>query len=148
MTYRGASGQKNDWIGMFKAGSSDAVSRQTLDGRESGTVTFSMSQSGNVEFRMFSAGASTPGTSNPVEMTAITTTKVIAEPSQVGPGGTVTVTYWGAPASGTGIIGMYGMTSPDKEALEKSGPRRCKLRKLRLAAAVECRTVRLPHVRG
>jgi len=38
--------------------------------------------------------------------------KMVAEPSQVAPGGTVTVTYWGAgPAS---VIGMYGITSPDK----------------------------------
>jgi parallel beta-helix repeat protein len=122
VTYRGASGQKEDWIGMFRTGSSDAVGRQTLASRESGTVTFSMSQSGNVEFKMFSAGASVPlVASNPVEITAISKTKVIAEPSRVSPGGTVTVTYWGAPASGTGIIGMYGMTRPDKEALDKRG---------------------------
>jgi len=38
--------------------------------------------------------------------------KMVAEPSQVAAGGTVTVTYWGAaPAS---VIGMYGLTSPDK----------------------------------
>ena len=30
------------------------------------------------------------------------------------PGGTVTVTYWGAPPEGTGVIGMYGMDRPDK----------------------------------
>ncbi len=40
--------------------------------------------------------------------------KVIATPSQVAPGGTVTVTYWGAPPEGTGIIGMYGVNRPDK----------------------------------
>ena len=32
-----------------------------------------------------------------------------------------TSAYWGAPASGAGIIGMYGMTRPDKFAVEKRG---------------------------
>jgi len=44
--------------------------------------------------------------------------KVIATPSQVGPGGTVTVKYWGAPPEGTGVIGMYGMNRPDKFYLQ------------------------------
>jgi len=122
VTYSGASGQKDDWIGMFRTGSSDAVTRQTLAGHESGTVTFSMSQESNVEFRMFSAGATAPmASSNSVEVKAKSGGKVIAEPSHVSPGGTVTVTYWGAPASGSGIIGMYGMTRPDKFDMGKRG---------------------------
>jgi nitrous oxidase accessory protein len=42
-----------------------------------------------------------------------------AEPSSVPPGGQVTVTYWGAPPSGTGVVGMYGMTRPGKFDLGK-----------------------------
>ena len=39
----------------------------------------------------------------------------------------VTVTFWGAPASGTGVLGMYGMTRPDKFHIEKraTGSRSC-----------------------
>ena len=68
---------------------------------------------------MFAAGAVSPSaTSDRVEVEAYKGTKVVASPSHVAPGGTVTVTYWGAPSSGTGIIGMYGMNRPDKFALE------------------------------
>jgi len=62
-----------------------------------------------------------------VEVKAKSGAKVIAEPSHVVPGGTVTVTYWGAPPEGTGVIGMYGMTRPDKFDLGKRaiGSRSC-----------------------
>ncbi len=115
VAFWGASGQKDDWIGMYKTGSSNAISRQVLEGKESGNLTFSGSDAGSYMFQMFRAGASEPlASSNAVEVKANSGHKVIAEPSHVAPGGTVTVTYWGAPPEGTGIIGMYGMTRPDK----------------------------------
>jgi nitrous oxidase accessory protein len=64
---------------------------------------------------MFETGSSEPVcSSQTVTVEPKSGIKVIAEPSQVSPGGTVTVTYWGAPASGTGVIGMYAITRPDK----------------------------------
>ncbi len=44
---------------------------------------------------------------------------MIAEPSTVAPGGTITVTYWGAPSSGSGALGLYGIMRPDKFHIEK-----------------------------
>ncbi len=115
VTFRGASGQKDDWIGMFENGSSKEASRKSLKGSESGSVTFFSIDGGSFEFRMFNAGGSSPvAASNPVQIEARKGVKVIAEPSRVKPGGTVTVTYWGAPPEGTGVIGMYGVNRPDK----------------------------------
>lgn len=120
VAYSGAFGQNNDWIGMSRAGSSDFVSRQYLKGHENGNITFSSSEAGSFEFKLFAAGASAPVvTSNAVEVKSRPGYKVIAEPTHVSPGGTVTVTYWGAPSSGTGMMGMYGMNRPDKFPVEK-----------------------------
>jgi nitrous oxidase accessory protein len=122
VAFWGASGQKNDWIGMFQNGSSEAASKQILNGNENGNVTFRSSNGGSFEFIMFNSGTSTPvAKSNSVQVDAREWVKVIAEPARVPPGGTVTVTYWGAPSSGTGIIGMYGVNRPDKFSLEKRG---------------------------
>lgn len=128
VAFRGASGQKNDWIGMFENGSSKEVSRKTLKGNENGNATLSSVDAGSFEFRMFDAGGSVPvAVSNPVQIEARKGVKVIAEPSRVKPGGSVTVTYWGAPSEGTGIIGMYGVNRPDKFDLGKKhlGARSC-----------------------
>ena len=128
VAFFGASGQTNDWIGMFRAGTSDVASRQNLMGQENGNITFSSSDGGSFEFKMFAAGASEPlASSNTVEVKATSGAKVVAEPSHVAPGGTVTITYWGAPPEGTGVIGMYGMTRPDKFDLGKRpiGSRSC-----------------------
>jgi hypothetical protein len=120
VAFRGASGQKNDWIGMYRTGSSDAIMRQLLGGLENGNLTFTGSEAGSYVFKLFRAGASEPlASSNSVDVVAKAGHKVIAEPSQVSPGGAVTVTFWGAPPEGTGIIGMYGMTRPDKFDLGK-----------------------------
>jgi parallel beta-helix repeat protein len=120
VSFRGASGQKNDWIGMYNANSSDLISRQNLRGQENGNVTFSSLDQGRFEFNMFAAGEVSPSaTSDRVEVEAFKGTKVLASSSHVAPGGTVIVTYWGAPSSGSGIIGMYGINRPDKFALEK-----------------------------
>ncbi len=53
--------------------------------------------------------------------------KVIAEQAQVSPGGQVTVTFWGASSSGSSVIGMQGITRPDKFDLGKrpTGGRSC-----------------------
>lgn len=120
VAYLGAFGQNKDWIGMYRAGSSDFISRQYLNGQENGNITFSSSEAGSFEFKLFAAGASAPvATSNAVEVKSRSGYKVIAEPTRVSPGGTVTVTYWGAPSSGTGMMGMYGMNRPDKFPVEK-----------------------------
>lgn len=128
VAFKGASGQKDDWIGMFENGSSKEASRKSLEGSENGSVTFFSINAGSFEFRMFNAGGSAPvAASNSVQIEARKGVKVIAEPSRVKPGGTVTITYWGAPPEGTGIIGMYGVNRPDKFDLGKRhlGARSC-----------------------
>ena len=122
INYTGAPGYENDWVGMYESGSSGTsfITRQYLDGKENGTVTLWYPDPGNYDFRIFENDSYTQlSTSNSVEVMASKGGKVIASPSHVEPGGRVTVTYWGAPSSGRGIIGMYGMTRPDKFALEK-----------------------------
>ena len=126
VAFQGAFGQKDDWIGMYRDGSSDATARQTLGSRDQGNVTFSASDAGSYLFKMFAGGANLPlASSNLVEVKANAGHKVIAEPSRVAPGGLVTITFWGAaPAS---VIGMYGMTRPDRFDLGKvsTGGRSC-----------------------
>ena len=113
VSFQGGRGGEKDWIGMYRADSSDAISSQSLTGREKGAATFTAEEAGSYVFKLFATGEATPiASSNQVEVRVNSGHKVVAEPSQVGPGGTVTVTYWGAaPAS---VIGMYGITSPDK----------------------------------
>lgn len=122
VSFRGAPGYENDWIAMYESGSPDAsyIARQYLDGRENGTITLEAPDQGSYDFRIFKDGTYTRlATSNSVEAKVLKGTKVVASPTHVSPGGTVTVTYWGAPPEGTGIIGMYGVNRPDKFALEK-----------------------------
>lgn len=113
VSFQGARGGEKDWIGMYRADSSDAISSQSLTGREKGAVTFTADEAGSYVFKLFATEEATSmASSNPVEVRVNSGHKVVAEPSQVAPGGSVTVTYWGAaPAS---VIGMYGITSPDK----------------------------------
>lgn len=128
VSYSGAPGLEKDWIGMFSSGSSDPVSRQYLKGNPSGNLSFSTQEAGTYHFSMFEAGQSTSiSRSGDVAVEAVGGVKLIAEPSKVSPGGTITVTFWGAPSSGTGVIGLYGMTRPDKFHIEKraTGSRSC-----------------------
>jgi nitrous oxidase accessory protein len=115
VSFSGSSGQREDWIGMFRPGSTDVLSKEFLKGEQSGNATFYAPETGAYEFRMFEEGSADPAcSSQTVTVEPKAGIKVIAEPSRVPPGGTVTVTYWGAPASGTGVIGMYAITRPDK----------------------------------
>lgn len=121
VSYTGAPGFENDWIAMYRSGSPNAsyITRQYLNGKENGTVILDAPDPGSYDFRMFENGSYTRlATSNSVIVKTFSGTRVVASPTHVAPGGTVTVTYWGAPSSGTGIIGMYGMTRPDKFPLE------------------------------
>ena len=124
VSYAGAPGYENDWIAMYRSGSPDTsyITRQYLDGKENGTVVLDAPDPGSYDFRIFENDSYTQlATSNSVMVKAFNGTKVVASPTHVAPGGTVTVTYWGAPSSGTGIIGMYGMNRPDKFPLETRG---------------------------
>lgn len=117
INYSGAPGYENDWIGMYKSGSSDNsyMTKQYLNGNEKGTVTLEAPDPGSYNFRLFENDSFTKlATSNNVVADAAVGNKVIATPSHVRPGGSVTVTYWGAPPEGTGVIGMYGVNRPDK----------------------------------
>jgi nitrous oxidase accessory protein len=122
VSFSGAPGYENDWIAMYKSGSPDTsyIARQYLDGKENGTVIMDVPDTGSYDFRIFENDSYTRlAASNIVEAKALTGTKVKASSNHVAPGGSVTITYWGAPAEGTGIIGMYGVNRPDKFALEK-----------------------------
>ncbi len=120
VSFSGAPGLEKDWIGMYKPGGSDAISSQYLKGRQSGTLAFSTTAEGTYELRMFESGGTVPlATSDVVEVKSVAGVKVIAEPSTVAPGGTITVTYWGAPSSGSGALGLYGIMRPDKFHIEK-----------------------------
>jgi nitrous oxidase accessory protein len=126
VAFRGAIGQKGDWIGMYREGSTDAAARQALGSRDRGNVVFSAPDAGSYIFKMFAGGADLLLTSsNAVEVKANAGHKVIAEPSQVLPGGSVTVTFWGAAQAS--VVGMYGMTRPDRFDLGKrsTGGRSC-----------------------
>jgi parallel beta-helix repeat protein len=124
--FQGAFGRNDDWIGMYREGSSSVSQRQMLGSRGEGNVTFSSSDAGSYLFKMYSGQSDLPlASTGPVEVKATAGCKVIAEPSRVPPGGTVTITFWGAaPAS---VIGMYGMTRPDRFDLGKvsTGGRSC-----------------------
>lgn len=122
VNYTGAPGFENDWIAMYQSNSTDSsfINRQYLEGNENGTVELYLPDPGSYILRMFQNDSYTQlAASNSIEVKEFSGRKVIVSPSHVAPGGTVTVTYWGAPASGTGIIGMYGVSRPDKFALEK-----------------------------
>ncbi|MCX6674477.1 MAG: right-handed parallel beta-helix repeat-containing protein [Methanothrix sp.] len=122
INYTGAPGYENDWIAMYESGSTDTryISRQYLDGKENGTVILEAPDTGSYNFRIFENDSYTRlATSNNVEAKTRNGTKVVVSSTHVAPGGTVTVTYWGAPPEGTGIIGMYGMNRPDKFPLGK-----------------------------
>ncbi|MFZ2471581.1 MAG: NosD domain-containing protein [Methanothrix sp.] len=122
INYTGAPGYENDWIAMYESGSSDTsyITRQYLDGKENGTVILEAPDTGSYNFRIFENDSRTRlATSNNVVAKTRNGTKVLVSSYHVAPGGTVTVTYWGAPAEGTGIIGMYGMNRPDKFPLGK-----------------------------
>jgi hypothetical protein len=119
--YTGAPGYENDWVAMYKSGSPDGsyLTRQYLDGNENGTVTLEAPDPGSYDFRLFENDSFTKlATSNDIEAKAMAGNKVIASPSHIAPGGTVTVTYWGAPPEGMGVIGMYGVNRPDKFYLD------------------------------
>lgn len=122
--YSGVPGLENDWIAMYKSGDSDTnpIGRRYLDGKENGTVAQTASDPGSYEFRIFKNDSYTRlAVSNIIVAKAYKGTKVVVSPTVVSPGGTVTVTYWGAPASGSGVIGMYGMSRPDKFPIETRG---------------------------
>jgi len=122
INYTGAPGFENDWIAMYESNSTDNsfITRQYLDGNENGTVVLYLPDPGSYFLRMFQNDSYTElAASSSIDVKEFSGRKVIASPSHVAPGGIVTVTYWGAPASGTGIIGMYGVSRPDKFALGK-----------------------------
>ncbi len=122
VSYSGVPGYENDWVGMYRSGSPDTdyIARQYLDGNVNGNMVFDAADPGSYEFRIFENDSyALLASSNSLDVNEFRGTKVVASPTHVAPGGTVTVTYWGAPSSGTGIIGMYGMNRPDKFPLQK-----------------------------
>ncbi|NYT02069.1 MAG: hypothetical protein GKC10_04855 [Methanosarcinales archaeon] len=126
VTYSGAPGMDGDWIGLFRTDSSSPAYRQYLDGNN-GSFAFSAPTSGGTyELRMFDGDGNGPlATAGPVEIKPLSGVKIIASPSEASAGQRITVSYWGAlPAS---TIGMYMLTSPDKNmlAMKSTGGNSC-----------------------
>ena len=116
--YSGAPGNEGDWVGLYNVGAQKVISKQYLKGRNDGTLIFTApSISGRYEFRMFEEDVdSLLVSSEPLEAEALSGVRITASPSEVQPGGTVEISFWGAkPAS---AVGMYEMTSPDKYMID------------------------------
>jgi len=121
VAYKGAPGFKTDWIGMYAVGSPDdrSIYRSYLDGRWNGTIQFSAPTAGSYEFRMFENDSyNRLCSTGPVVVKDTSGVKVTAEPVNAHTGETITVSYWGAPRTGAGVINMYPITRPDKFYLD------------------------------
>lgn len=119
VSYSGAPGFEGDWIGLYPAGAQDTSPyyRKYLDGSNNGTLTFyAPSRAGSFNLRMFQDDKyNRIATSSTVSVATSAGVRIHAEPDHVSPGQTVYVHFWGALPDST--IGMYGMTSPDKNML-------------------------------
>ncbi len=119
VNYSGAPGLEGGWVGLYSAGSSDSdpISKKSLEGKSSGSLTFSMpSAAGTYEFRMFQDGSQASiAASESLEVKTSSGVRITATPSNVKPGETIEVSFWGAKPESA--IGMYEMTRPDKYML-------------------------------
>jgi len=126
VSYSGAPGMDGDWIGLFAEGSSSPANRQYLQGNN-GSISISAPTSGGTyNLQMFDGEGNGPlVTSEPLEVKPLSGVKIVATPSQASAGQRITVSFWGAlPAS---TIGMYMLTSPDKNmlAMKSTGGNSC-----------------------
>lgn len=116
VTYSGAPGYEGDWIGMFSAGAGDhsPLSRKYLDGSTNGSfVLYTPSIPGTYNVRMFADdGYRLLAVSETVTVKQNAGVRIIAEPETASPGQAIYVHFWGAMPDS--VIGMYGVTRPDK----------------------------------
>lgn len=116
VTYSGAPGYEGDWIGMFSTGAGDSLplSRKYLDGSTNGSfVLYTPSIPGTYNVRMFADdGYRLLAVSEAVTVKPNAGVRIIAEPETVSPGQAIYVHFWGAMPDS--VIGMYGVTRPDK----------------------------------
>ncbi|MEM0499289.1 MAG: NosD domain-containing protein [Methanothrix sp.] len=116
VTYSGAPGYEGDWIGMFSVGAGDRspLSRKYLDGNTNGSfVLYTPSTPGTYNVRMFADdGYRLLAISDSVTVKPNAGVRIVAEPETVSPGQAIYVHFWGAMPDS--VIGMYGVTRPDK----------------------------------
>lgn len=116
VTYSGAPGYEGDWIGIFSrdAGDRSPLSRKYLDGSTNGSfVLYTPSIPGTYNVRMFADdGYRLLAVSEPVTVKPNAGVRIVAEPETVSPGQAIYVHFWGAMPDS--VIGMYGVTRPDK----------------------------------
>lgn len=112
VTFSGAPGNQNDWIGLFKVGAGERayINYEYLKGAKSGTLTFSLPEEvGSFEFRMWeSEWTRIVGVSNPVKI-VYPTVKLDASPLliNVGPGKKIKASYSNAPGFGNDWVGLF-----------------------------------------
>ncbi len=121
VNYSGAPGYDLDWIGIYPASApSDRswLSWQYTRKMKSGTMIFKApDKPGEYNFRLFeNDGYKLLGTSNTVVVENPTVTgdnlKIEATPTNVQPGGEITVNYSGAPGYDLDWIGIYPASAP------------------------------------
>ncbi|MCQ8903796.1 MAG: right-handed parallel beta-helix repeat-containing protein [Methanothrix sp.] len=116
VTYSGAPGYEGDWIGIFSTGAGDRspLSRKYLDGSTNGSfVLYTPSTPGTYNVRMFADdGYRLLAVSESVTVKPNAGVRIVAEPETVSPGQAIYVHFWGAMPDS--VIGMYGVTRPDK----------------------------------
>ena len=112
VTFSGAPGNQNDWIGIFKAGAgqNSYITYQYLSGKKSGTLTFASPETvGKYEFRMWEAEWTRQvGVSNQVSIEYPPASLQPNITSQyIGPSKKVLVTFNNAPGYNSDWIGMF-----------------------------------------
>ncbi len=116
VTYSGAPGYEGDWVGIFSvdAGDRSPIARKYLDGSTNGSLVLYMpSIPGTYNIRMFADdGYRLLAVSQQVVVKPNAGVRIIAEPESVSPGQVIYVHFWGAMPDS--VIGMYGVTRPDK----------------------------------
>lgn len=116
VTYSGAPGYEGDWVGIFSIGAGDRspLSRKYLDGSTNGSfVLYTPSTPGTYNVRMFADDEyRLLAVSESVTVMQNAGVRIVAEPETVSPGQAIYVHFWGAMPDS--VIGMYGVTRPDK----------------------------------
>lgn len=112
VTFSGAPGNQNDWIGIFKAdaGNRSYLNYQYLAGKKSGTLTFAAPvEVGKYNFRMWEAEwTNMIGVSNQVSVEYPPATLQPSITSQyIGPNKKISVAYSNAPGFNNDWIGMF-----------------------------------------
>jgi hypothetical protein len=118
VSYSGAPGLEDDWIGLFRESDPDSgpLSRKYLEGSDNGSIEFYLPEAGGkYNFRMFEGDSfERLAETRALEVKASSGVHVTATPETAKVGQKITVSFWGGPEGRGGVIGMYIMTKADK----------------------------------